>query len=70
MNAALGVLCCLLLAAGCTAPTVAQRADAYQAALLGAQAACLAMLKDKEVPRTPDAEKYCVQLLTGTCEAE
>jgi hypothetical protein len=30
----------------------------------------LAMLKDSEVPRTPDAEKYCTQLLTGACEAE
>lgn len=57
----------LFTLAGCGAPTVAQRAEAYSAGIAAGQAACLGLLADKEVERTPAAEQYCRLVLTQEC---
>ena len=62
----------LVLQANCaSAPTVDQRGVAYQAGILAAQANCVALLSDKQVPRTPDVEEWCELVLQGrdACKA-
>jgi hypothetical protein len=65
-HAALGLMGAVLLVAACAqAPTVDQRGVVYQAGILAAQANCVALLSDEEVPRTPAVEEWCVLVLQG-----
>lgn len=72
-HAALGLVGAVLLFAGCAqAPTVDQRGSAYQAGILAAQANCVALLSDTQVPRTPAVEEWCAFVLRGRegCKAQ
>lgn len=67
-RARLGLVCavCMLACGPASAPTPDQRGVAYQAGILAAQANCVAILSDKEVPRTPAVEEWCVFVLRGS----
>ena len=60
VNAPLARLCSLLLlTAACSAPTVQQKDDAINAALVSARVACATALKDSSYEFAPGAREYC-----------
>lgn len=63
MRALVLVLPLLLPACGAPALSAAERADLYQANVTAAQATCVAMLQDGDVPHTQAIEDWCVLVL-------
>lgn len=66
------VVFALLSVAGCTAPTVAQKQDAINAALASAYVACKVALSDPRMEWEPGAREYCARVanLESTCESQ
>lgn len=62
MKHALVLALCML--AGC-----ASKEEVIQSALNGGMLACDALLADKTIPRTPEAEAFCERVVNGCYEA-
>jgi hypothetical protein len=60
---------CLLAAAGCSAPTAADKGRFAEASIIGGAAACLMLAADKSIPRSARSQEHCDQMLKG-CAAE